>query len=114
VTPEDIILAPNEDMAVILEEIVTARDDDPKDPNFVPVVTPRDHCLAAFHNMHDLHLEHLNQDQRAIVTVWFDQARPDASYYGQVRDFGAALHDLCPTTSDLLTSFCGTADEGTD
>jgi hypothetical protein len=77
VTPEDIILAPDEDMAAILEEIVTALDDDPNDPNFVQVIIPRDQCLAAFHDMRDLHLEHLNGRGPAIVTAWFDQARPD-------------------------------------
>jgi hypothetical protein len=56
-------------MAAVLEEIVTAPDDDPNDRNFVPVVTPRDHCLAAFHDVRDLHLEHLNEGQRAIVTA---------------------------------------------
>jgi hypothetical protein len=46
VTSEDIILAPDEDMAAILEVVVTAPDDDRNDPNFVPVVTPRDHHLV--------------------------------------------------------------------
>jgi hypothetical protein len=61
--PEDIILAPDEDVAAILEEIVTAPDDDPNDPDFVPVVTRRDDRLAAFQDIGDLHLEHLNEDQ---------------------------------------------------
>jgi hypothetical protein len=94
VTPENIILAPDEDTAAILEEIMTARDDD---PNFVPVVRPRDHRLAAFHDMCDPHLEHLNEDQRTIVTAWFDQARPEASYHDQVTGIGAALHSLRPS-----------------
>jgi hypothetical protein len=97
VTPEDIILAPEENMVGILEEIVTALDDDPNGPNCIPVVTPRDHRLAAFHDMRDRDLKHLNEDQRAIVTAWFDRARPDAPYRDQARHIGAALHDLRPS-----------------
>jgi hypothetical protein len=66
---EDIRLAPDEGMAAVLEAIVTAPDEDPNDPNFVPVVTPRDHHLAAFRDMRDLPLEHLNEEHRAIVMV---------------------------------------------
>jgi hypothetical protein len=95
-TSKDITLAANEDMAAILKEIVTGRDD-PNDLNSVPVVTPRDHRLVAFDDMRDLHLDYLNEDQRAIVTAWFDQARPEAPYHDQVRDIGAAPRDLRPS-----------------